>query len=65
LVHASIRGTDPSFTSLAFIGESAPKHAMRLRQTAVGAYEGALQALSTLAAIYSCDFTNARSEFTR
>jgi len=60
LVHASIRGTDPSFTSLAFIGESAPKHAMRLRQTAVGAYEGGLQALSTLAAIYSCDFTNAR-----
>ena len=60
LVRATIRGTNPSVTSLTFVGEAEPKHAMRLRQVAVGAYEGELQALSTMAAIYRCDFMNAR-----
>ena len=49
LVRATIRGTNPSVTSLTFVGEAEPKHAMRLRQVAVGAYEGELQALSTMA----------------
>jgi len=59
LVHASIRGTDPVSRRCLHrriraeaCDAPAPNGSRRIR--------GALQALSTLAAIYSCDFTNAR-----
>jgi CHAT domain-containing protein len=60
LLHAHIRGSTPSLLSLAFIGEPAPGHTMRLRGAGPGAYVGELQAKSLLAALYSCDFVNAQ-----
>ena len=60
LLHGHIRGATPSLLSLAFIGESGARHTMRLRGAGPGAYVGELQAQSLLAALYSCDFVNAR-----
>ncbi len=60
LLHAYIKGSTPNLLSLAFIGESSPRHTMRLRSTGPGAYVGELQAKSLLAALYSCDFVNAQ-----
>jgi CHAT domain-containing protein len=60
LLHAHIRGSTPNLLSLAFIGESAPGHTMRLRAAGPGAFVGELQAKSLLAALYSCDFVNAQ-----
>ena len=60
LLHAYIRGSSPNLLSLAFIGESGPKHSMRLRSTGPGAYAGELEAKSLLAALYSCDFSGAQ-----
>ena len=60
LLHAYIRGSTPNLLSLAFIGESSPKHSMRLRAAGTGAYVGELQAKSLLAALYACDFVNAQ-----
>ena len=60
LLHAYIRGNSPNLLSLAFIGESGPKHSMRLRSSGPGAYAGELEAKSLLAALYSCDFSSAQ-----
>jgi CHAT domain-containing protein len=60
LLHAYIRGNSPNLLSLTFLGESSPKHTMRLRSTGAGAYAGELEAKSLLAALYACDFTSAQ-----
>ncbi len=65
ILHAAIHGNDPSLTSLTFIGESAAKHAMRLRPAGAGAYAGDLQAKSLLGALYGCGFANAQIKIHR
>lgn len=65
LLHGYFHGLTPSLMSLTFLGESGPKHTMRLRSAGVGAFVGELQAKSVLAAIYACDFSNARISITK
>jgi hypothetical protein len=65
LVHASIRGADPSRSALTFIGESGPKHEMRLRPAGAGAYVGELQAKPLLGALFSCGFADAEIKIHR
>ena len=65
LLHASIRGADPTLSSLTFIGESGPKHEMRLRPAGAGAYVGQLQAKPLLGALFSCSFADAEIKIHR
>ena len=65
IVHAHIRGNNPSQLSLTYIGESGPSHSMRLRNAGPDAFVGELTAKSLLAAIYSCHFTNAQIKISK
>ncbi len=65
LLHAYIRGTNPAMTSLTFIGESGPSHAMRLRMTGPNSYAGELQAKTLLGALFQCGFENAQISITK
>lgn len=60
LLHGHIQGLNPSITSLTYIGETGPSHAMRLRMTGPGSYAGELQAKSLLGALFLCGFENAQ-----
>jgi CHAT domain-containing protein len=65
LLHGYIRGVNPALTSIAYIGESAPSHAMALRMTGMTSYAGVLQAKSLLGAMFLCPFENAQISITR
>jgi CHAT domain-containing protein len=60
LLHGYIRGMNPAFTSIAYVGESAPSHPMGLRMTGLTSYAGQLQAKSLLGAMLLCPFDNAQ-----
>ena len=60
LLHGYIRGMNPAFTSIAYIGESAPSHPMGLRMTGMNSYAGQLQAKSLLGAMFLCPFDSAQ-----
>jgi CHAT domain-containing protein/Flp pilus assembly protein TadD len=65
VIHAYIRGLDPSQMSLTFIGENRPSHSMRLRPVGIGAYVGELQGNSLLGALVGCDIVNAQIRIAR
>jgi CHAT domain-containing protein len=60
LLHGYIRGANPAFTQIAYIGEAAPNHPMGLRLTGMTSYAGQLQAKSLLGAMLLCPFENAQ-----
>ena len=64
-LHPSIRGLNPSMTSLTYIGEAGPSHAMGLTVTGANSYAGQLQAKSLLGAMFLCPFENAQIRITK
>ena len=65
IVHSHIRGAAPGQLSVAFAGESAPSHTLRLRDAGNGSFVGELQGNSLLAGIFGCGFADAQIKLTK
>jgi CHAT domain-containing protein/tetratricopeptide (TPR) repeat protein len=65
IVHAYIRGAAPGELSVAFIGDTAPSHTLRLRDAGNGSFVGELQGNSVLAAIFRCGFVDAHIKLSK
>lgn len=65
LLHAHLRGANPSQLALTYLGESSAGQSMRLRSTGVGAFAGDLTGKPVLAALYGCPFAHAQIQIAK